>query len=114
MSKRARVPTATPRLPAPPGLEGQRFVADGSEFALLSFPLAESGPAVERHPDTLTAAEHAVMKLVVGGMSDLDIARARGTSARTVGSQISAIYRKLGVRGRRELRARFAPPPPSA
>jgi DNA-binding CsgD family transcriptional regulator len=54
------------------------------------------------------------MKLVVGGMSDLDIARARGTSARTVGSQISAIYRKLGVRGRRELRARFASPPPSA
>jgi DNA-binding CsgD family transcriptional regulator len=77
-------------------------------FAVMSFaiPSAASGGAA------LTPAETDVLALVLGGGSNRDIARARGTSERTVANQLASLFRKLAVRSRSELVAHaswFAP-----
>ena len=53
----------------------------------------------------LTSAETDVLFRVLEGRSNSDIATERATSARTVANQIAKIFRKLGVRSRRELAA---------
>lgn len=58
-------------------------------------------------PDSLTSAEQDVVRLVAQGLSNSDIGKARGRSARTIANQLAAIYRKLGVTGRTELLARL-------
>ncbi len=52
---------------------------------------------------SLTPAERAVHALLVLGLGDLEIASLRDTTRSTVTKQIDAIFRKLGVRSRREL-----------
>jgi DNA-binding CsgD family transcriptional regulator len=64
-------------------------------------PLAESGAGA------LTEAERSVVELILDGLSNAAIAQKRRCSANTVANQISSAYRKLGVGGRRQLRARF-------
>jgi DNA-binding CsgD family transcriptional regulator len=63
----------------------------------------------------LTPAERMIVDLVAQGLSNEELALARGASRRTVANQLTKAYRKLGVRGRRELCALFAvehlPPP---
>ena len=54
----------------------------------------------------LTSSECAVLTLVLGGHSNAEVARVRGTSVRTIANQLAAIYQKLGVGSRRELGAR--------
>ena len=56
----------------------------------------------------LTRSELAVVGLLLEGRSSAVIAARRGTSARTVAHQLTAIYAKLGVSSRRELVARLA------
>lgn len=51
----------------------------------------------------LPAAELAVIRSLVEGLSYSDIARRRGTSTRTIANQISAVFRRLRVSGRNEL-----------
>lgn len=58
-------------------------------------------------PDVLTAAEREVAEAVVRGHSNAEIARARGTSVRTVANQMRTLFEKLGVGSRGELRARL-------
>lgn len=53
----------------------------------------------------LTCAEMDVLFRVLEGRSNSDIATERATSVRTVANQIAKIFRKLGVRSRRELAA---------
>ena len=53
--------------------------------------------------DLLSGAELEVTVRVVEGLNHEAIARARGTSKRTIANQIAAAYRKLGVSGRAEL-----------
>jgi DNA-binding CsgD family transcriptional regulator len=59
-------------------------------------------------PPGLSAAEREVVLALLAGRSNLEIARLRGTSAKTVGNQLHAIYRKLGVGSRSELAALLA------
>lgn len=61
-----------------------------------------------RRPDTLLAAwlapaEHAVIHLMIEGMTYLEIAEARHTSVRTVANQVASGFRRLNVSGRAEL-----------
>jgi DNA-binding CsgD family transcriptional regulator len=56
----------------------------------------------------LTGAERAVLELAVLGHSNVEIARRRGSSVRTVANQLASVYGKLNVGSRRELRARLA------
>jgi DNA-binding NarL/FixJ family response regulator len=66
---------------------------------------AEDGPCL---PPVLSRSENAVATLLLTGASNAQIAAARAKSARTVANQIASIFRKLGVRSRGELAARFA------
>lgn len=90
----------TPLSAAPADLTALGGTIDGSEVVVFSFPY--STPVAL---DVLTPAEREVIAAVLGGRSNADVARARGTSARTVAVQLSKAFRKLRVRGRGELAA---------
>lgn len=51
----------------------------------------------------LTAAESALVPLLVTGCSDARIAAVRGVAVRTIANQCASIYRKLRVSSRHEL-----------
>jgi len=74
-----------------------RFEAGGQRFAALVVDMQEELPT------PLTRAEREVALLVREGLSNAQIASARGTSVHTVANQISAIMRKLGVGSRVEI-----------
>lgn len=74
-----------------------------AELAAVFAPLSR-GESGQRLPP-LSPAEREVASLATRGHSDTEIAAARGASPRTVGNQLSAIYRKLGVHSRTELAA---------
>ncbi len=57
-------------------------------------------------PDLLTPREAEVLELLQGGRANAEIAELLQVSTETVRSHARRIYRKLGVRTRRELRAR--------
>lgn len=59
-------------------------------------------------PDALTPAERQVAELAAAGRSNREIAEALVLSVRTVESQLSSAYAKLGVRGRAGLGAALA------
>src|SRR5688500_1465871 len=91
---------APARGPTPPaGVEAERFAIDGVEFVAFSWGTPATSPDV-------TAAESAVLALVLDGASNADIARARGVSTRTVANQVASLLRKLGAGSRYELVAR--------
>ncbi|MCU1455081.1 MAG: helix-turn-helix transcriptional regulator, partial [Acidimicrobiales bacterium] len=54
----------------------------------------------------LTSRELAIARMVVGGASNREVGARLFISPRTVEAHLSAIFRKLGVRNRRELSAR--------
>ncbi|MFT3925312.1 MAG: helix-turn-helix transcriptional regulator [Myxococcales bacterium] len=51
----------------------------------------------------LTTAERKVLELVQQGLSNLQIANARGTAERTVANQVAALMKKTGANSRRSL-----------
>jgi DNA-binding CsgD family transcriptional regulator len=51
----------------------------------------------------LTQAEHEVLALVRNGLSNHEIAEARGTSINTVANQLASLLRKTGATNRRAL-----------
>jgi DNA-binding CsgD family transcriptional regulator len=55
--------------------------------------------------DRLTPAEREVALLAAAGLSNSAIAGQRGRSANTIANQLAAACAKIGVAGRRELRA---------
>lgn len=91
-------------IPPPVGLVVDVIEIDGETLVLFEWP-APAAPAL--HP-VLTTAERDVVDQISRGASNLDIARSRGTSTRTVANQIQAILRKFGVHSRHELLARIA------
>ncbi|HEY1693815.1 MAG TPA: helix-turn-helix transcriptional regulator [Polyangiaceae bacterium] len=66
--------------------------------------LALDGPA----PSALTSAERAVAQGIVRGLSNAEIARARGTSVRTVANQVASLMRRLSAQSRGQVAARLA------
>ncbi len=63
-------------------------------------------PGAATSPELLTPQELQIAKLVVAGASNRDVAQRLFISPRTVESHLTTIFRKLGVRNRRELQAR--------
>ncbi|HLY48314.1 MAG TPA: AAA family ATPase [Solirubrobacteraceae bacterium] len=56
-------------------------------------------------PDALTAAERRAAQMAAEGMSNREIAQALFVSPKTVETQLSSAYEKLGIHSRHELRA---------
>jgi DNA-binding CsgD family transcriptional regulator len=63
----------------------------------------------ERYRAGLTAQEAVVARLVADGQSNKEVAAELFLSVKTVEFHLGNVYRKLGVRSRRELRARALP-----
>lgn len=78
------------------------FSAGDALFVVSSEPL--DGALTAR----LSASERAVAALVVEGLDNASIARARGRSLRTIANQVAAVLRKVGVGSRVELAALFS------
>lgn len=76
---------------------------DDEVFVVISSPL---GPGVEL--GALTGAERDVVRQILRGDSNKQIAACRGTAVRTVANQIAAIFAKLGIASRAELAAGVA------
>ncbi|MBX3226124.1 MAG: helix-turn-helix transcriptional regulator [Labilithrix sp.] len=70
----------------------RRVEMDGMEFMVIEWSVNDDR--------ALTAAERDVARLVARGATNAEIARARGTSARTVANQVQSIMRKLEVASR--------------
>jgi len=109
----ARVPAESASKPiaelaAPPELTARPFQIDGECYAILAFPL----PQIEL-PAELSAAECEVVKAVLDGLSNAEIARRRGTALNTVANQLRSVFSKLAVRSRFELTERCARKPRS-
>jgi DNA-binding CsgD family transcriptional regulator len=88
----------------PSSIRVSRVALEGETYEVMSYPLDEA--QTPRALDSLTNAEREVALLAARGLTNAEIARARGTSLGTVVKQIDAIYKKLGLHSRREL-ARF-------
>jgi DNA-binding NarL/FixJ family response regulator len=69
-------------------------------------PATEPTDAPPPGPDVLTAREAEVMDLLRDGRSNAEIAHTLQVSVETVRTHARRIYRKLGVKTRRELQAR--------
>lgn len=70
---------------------------------------AELGRAQSaRSATALTTSERQVAELVASGMTNREVAARLFASVRTVEGHLAAVYRKLGIRSRTELAARFA------
>jgi DNA-binding CsgD family transcriptional regulator len=80
-----------------------RLNVGDSEVAVVSFPFTEVAPDVE-----LTPALRAVLRLVMAGKSNGEIASERGTSYRTVANQVRSLFIAFGVNSRGELVAKLA------
>ena len=61
-----------------------------------------------RGPDALTPAELRAARMAAGGLSNREIAQALFVSAKTVETQLSHAYAKLGIAGRNELASSLA------
>ncbi|MFF2556348.1 AAA family ATPase [Nocardia sp. NPDC058058] len=76
------------------------------EPTLMHPPRSGPSPAPDRTPDwdALTGAERQVALLVAAGYTNAGIAARRGTSTRTVDSQVASILSKLMINSRRDIR----------
>lgn len=88
-----------PALAPPEDLDAATFRLVSDEYLVLTF---RSPVDLERFAkeSALTPSEKAICTLVLRGHTNREIARSRGTSVGTIANQLSAIYRKLGVRSR--------------
>jgi two-component system nitrate/nitrite response regulator NarL len=71
-----------------------------TELAVVSAPVVDPVGLA-----SLTKAEREVLIRLLAGASNAEIAAARGTSTRTVGNQVAALFQKLGVTSRSALAA---------
>jgi DNA-binding NarL/FixJ family response regulator len=89
----------------PPGLRAFQFSIGEDDYALFELPVRQP-PARW----SLPKVEAEVLRLLLEGLSNVEIARERERSPRTVANQVARLFRRLGVRSRLELFARAAEP----
>jgi DNA-binding CsgD family transcriptional regulator len=86
-----------------------RVARVGEDLLCISLEPPPGAPAaLQDRLARLTASERSVVELVVRGVSNPRIAALRECSPKTIANQLNAAYAKLGVSGRRALRALFA------
>jgi DNA-binding CsgD family transcriptional regulator len=77
-----------------------RVVVGDQELEALVTSIAAAEPS-----GALSEAERGVLKAIVRGASNAEIAAGRGTSPRTVANQVQRIFAKLGVGSRHQLQS---------
>jgi DNA-binding CsgD family transcriptional regulator len=82
----------------PPNARVSYFQLGTQRYAVFSHETSAASGAT-----SLSSAEGEVVRLALGGLSNAEIARVRGTSTRTVRNQLTSAYEKLGVGSRSEL-----------
>jgi len=82
------------------GPQVSRVYLEDKEVFVLSVPLYET-----RYPARATGAEREIIDLLLDGNTHQEIAELRGTSVRTVTTQLAEIFRKAGVGSSRQLAA---------
>ncbi len=87
--------------------EAHRLFGEHGAIALQRRAAAEMNRLGGNRGSELSATEARVAELVVGGRTNDEIAAVLFVSRRTVESNLTRIYRKLGVRSRTELAARL-------
>lgn len=94
--KRARSAVVASEARVDPGRSPRvaRFSFDGDEYCVVSIGVGQ--PPATR----LTDAECRVAALIAEGLTNAQIARARGTSTRTVANQVASILAKLRLSSR--------------
>jgi DNA-binding NarL/FixJ family response regulator len=102
-SAETRLTTETETTGAGPGLQLSRV----GDVIVISADTLEL-------PTAFSESERAVARALIAGSSNAEIAKARGTSIKTVANQLYAMYRKLGVNTREELVARLVDGEPPA
>ena len=87
-----------------PGLPRDLAVSrvDDGDGAYLVFTYRGEAP-----PSRLAPAEREVVRALLAGDKNADIANRRGRAVRTVANQVASVFSKLGVRSRGELAARW-------
>jgi DNA-binding NarL/FixJ family response regulator len=86
----------------PEGLVVERLDVDGEEMLVFSWHDAPADVAA------LTESERDVLARIVDGASNAEIAKARGTSVRTVANQVAKLLEKTKAASRYELIRRYA------
>lgn len=79
---------------------GQKLVTPMTASAAVTLRAASVPFPVSDLPVALTSVELEILRLIARGMSNREIALARGTAEGTVKNQASSILQKLGVRDR--------------
>jgi DNA-binding CsgD family transcriptional regulator len=87
-------------------LDGVRRIDLVRAWAAAKRAVEGASSSAPRLPD-LTAAERDVLRAVLAGKGNAEIAARRGTAVRTVANQVARIFRKSGVRSRAELAMRW-------
>jgi DNA-binding CsgD family transcriptional regulator len=82
-------------------LRSSTFRVGGQNMLVISY--AVDG----RQPENLTPGEAEVASMAAAGLTNAEIASARGTATRTVANQMASILLKLGLSSRRELAALY-------
>jgi DNA-binding CsgD family transcriptional regulator len=108
MAKTADPTPSAAGVPMPAAMEATGFKVEGNEYLILSYPVPRWNV-----PEVLSPAEELIARRLLAGESCAEIARSRGTAARTVANQIASIFAKLKVKSRLELAAKCAATPAS-
>lgn len=77
-------------------LRVSRTSLEGEELVIVSYPLAGGR-------GSLSEAELEVARAAARGLTNAQIARARGASPHTIANQVSAVLQKLQLKSRRQL-----------
>lgn len=86
----------------PSRIETRRVQIGGVDLVVLSFPAAPANL-----PADLSAAEREVLRWLLQGETNAQVAARRQTAVRTAANQVASIFRKIGVTSRAELAARL-------
>ena len=102
-SKHSLPPPAQPS--PPPGFRSAALEEEGHTFMVMSYELPEW-----ELPDTLTVTERQVLRALLRGATQAQVAEARSVTSATISNQLASIFHKVGVGSRMELAARLRRP----
>lgn len=85
------------------GLRAATFQLAGEQYLVLSHPACDG-----RRIEGLSKTETSVLLSALDGLTNAEIALARGRSVHTIQNQLAAALRKLGVSSRHEAAALLA------